>query len=140
MTGLVKFPDGSVVRGRPYTAPHAFDGWPEFGLYLDPKWSPTWPAEFIDWPDFKLPSDPEKARQQIRAAHERAQAGERVEIGCLGGCGRTGTVLACMAILAGVPASEAVAWVRTHYRPDAVETPEQEEWVQEFAEHLPDNS
>ncbi len=57
-------------------------------------------------------------------------------MGCIGGLGRTGTVLACMAILAGIPAGHAVDWVREHYDPAAVETPEQEQWVLWFAGHL----
>jgi protein-tyrosine phosphatase len=52
------------------------------------------------------------------------------------GSGRTGTVLACMAVLAGVPPPEAVEWVRANYRPEAVETVEQEAWVRWFAEWL----
>jgi hypothetical protein len=39
-----------------------------------------------------------------------------------------------MAVLAGIPPIEAVAWVRAAYRADAVETSEQEEWVQRFAQ------
>ena len=38
-----------------------------------------------------------------------------------------------MAVLAGIPSSDAVPWVRAAYRPEAVETAEQEEWVQWFA-------
>ena len=38
-----------------------------------------------------------------------------------------------MAVLAGVPSEEAVAWVRDTYRRQAVETAEQEEWVLWFA-------
>jgi hypothetical protein len=38
-----------------------------------------------------------------------------------------------MAMLAGFPPGEAVAWVRAAYRPKAVETTEQEAWVQWFA-------
>jgi hypothetical protein len=38
-----------------------------------------------------------------------------------------------MAVLAGVPPAEAVPWVRAAYRPEAVETAEQEAWVQWFA-------
>jgi hypothetical protein len=38
-----------------------------------------------------------------------------------------------MAVLAGVDRSEAVAWVRLNYRPEAVETTEQERWVDWFA-------
>src|SRR6185437_7043530 len=80
------------------------------GLYLDAQWEPTWPAEMVAWPDFGLPDEPEVAARQIAAAFRRAQDGELVEVGCLGGSGRTGTVLACMAVLAGVPPDEAVAW------------------------------
>jgi hypothetical protein len=39
-----------------------------------------------------------------------------------------------MAVLAGVPPAQAVAWVRASYRPEAVETADQEAWVQWFAE------
>ena len=59
---------------------------------------------------------------------------ERVEIACGGGRGRTGTALACLAVLDGVPAAHAVAWVRRSYDPRAVETPWQRRWVIRFAE------
>jgi hypothetical protein len=128
----VVFPDGTGVeacglRDRRAEAPHR-----DFGLYMDPRWAPTWPAELIEWEDFGLPADPERAAVQIRGAFARARAGERVEVGCAGGLGRTGTVLACMATLAGVPATEAVEWVRANYDRRAVETPKQEAFVRGF--------
>jgi protein-tyrosine phosphatase len=126
----VRFPDGTVVRASQLAERGLAEC--DFGLYMDKRWAPEWPAELIEWQDFGLPRDPEAARAQIRAAFARARAGERVEVGCLGGLGRTGTVLACMATLAGVPAGEAVTWVRANYDVRAVETPEQEEWVREF--------
>lgn len=46
-----------------------------------------------------------------------------------GGHGRTGTALACLARLDGVPAGDAVAWVREHYCRQAVETVDQEAFV-----------
>ena len=58
-----------------------------------------------------------------------------VEVGCAGGLGRTGTALACMAILAGVLPDRAVAWVREHYDERAVEARAQEDWPLWFAEH-----
>jgi protein-tyrosine phosphatase len=109
----------------------------DFGLYMDPRWEPTWPAEVIDWPDYGLPPDSARAATQIRAAFSRAKSGESVEIGCLGGLGRTGTVLACMAVLAGVDARDAVGWVRENYRPTAVETLDQERWIDWFAASEP---
>jgi protein-tyrosine phosphatase len=58
---------------------------------------------------------------------------ERVEIACAGGRGRTGTALACLAILDGVPGTEAVAFVREHYNPHAVETPGQRRYVAQWS-------
>jgi hypothetical protein len=43
--------------------------------------------------------------------------------------GRTGTALACLAVLGGVVPGEAIAWVRANYCPKAVETDEQEAFV-----------
>ena len=91
----------------------------------------------MDWPDFRTPRDPEAAAAAIRRAHALAHAGERVEITCGGGNGRTGTVIACLAVLSGVPADEAVAWTRAHYRRHAVETPGQRRWVRWFADQRP---
>ena len=56
-------------------------------------------------------------------------ATERVEIACAGGRGRTGTALACLAILDGVLSTAAVAFIREHYDPHAVETPAQLRYV-----------
>ena len=42
-----------------------------------------------------------------------------------------------MAVLAGVEPADAVDWVRRNYRPGAVETPEQESWVDWFAASEP---
>ncbi|WP_241249024.1 protein-tyrosine phosphatase family protein [Agrococcus sp. KRD186] len=56
-----------------------------------------------------------------------------MEVACVGGRGRTGTALACIAILDGVPAGSAVAFVREHYHPRAVETLWQRRYVHRFA-------
>lgn len=144
LTGAIALPDGTLIRGRGRRAGVPAGPIPDFGLYLGlprgrslfrrtPPWRPDWPAEWIDWPDFRTPRDSSKAKAQITAAFERARAGERVEVACGGGNGRTGTVIACMAVLAGHPASDAVAWTRSHYRPHAVETPGQKRWIAWFA-------
>jgi protein-tyrosine phosphatase len=83
-----------------------------------------------------LPADSDQAADQITAAFARARRGDAVEVGCLGGLGRTGTVLACMAVLAGVPPASAVDWVRREYNPAAVETSAQEQWVRWFADRV----
>jgi hypothetical protein len=41
-----------------------------------------------------------------------------------------------MATLAGIAPGQAVRWVRQHYDPGAVETPDQEDWVLWFAGHV----
>jgi protein-tyrosine phosphatase len=120
------------VRASPLRERREDDPERDFGLYCDERWAPAWPAETIDWPDFGVPRNRDAAAAQIRSAFARAQAGERVEVGCAGGLGRTGTVLASMAVLAGVQAAEAVQWVRANYDARAVETQEQEEFVAWF--------
>ena len=100
-------------------------------LYLDESWAPH--GEVIDWPDGSVPRDQERARTVIREAFAAARDGNRVEVGCIAAHGRTGTVLACMAILAGVPGEDAIEWVRDHYCEKAVETGPQERWIAWFA-------
>jgi hypothetical protein len=112
------------------------DPYRDYGLYLDTGWRPTWPATVVDWKDFGLPSTYETAAQQIQDGFRQAQDGQQVEVGCKGGYGRTGTVLACMAILAGVPPGDAAKWVRANYRAGAVETRDQEWWIQWFHGHV----
>lgn len=103
---------------------------PEFGLYLlavDP--GPfAWEHRWVHWPDFRTPASTGEAMSALREAFERC-ATERVEIACGSGVGRTGTALAALAALAGVPRAEAVAWVRREYNRRAVETPWQRRWV-----------
>jgi hypothetical protein len=133
---IVTFPDGSRVRASSIADRRVDDSERSYGLYLDARWEPTWTADLIDWQDFGLPVDPESAARSIGRAHARARSGELVEVGCLGGLGRTGTVLACMALLSGVPREDAVAWVRRTYDPRAVETDEQERWVDWFGDFV----
>ena len=131
----VTLPDGTRLKAQ--SIRDRLEGDPErdFGLYMDAHWAPTWSADLVDWPDFGVPADPPTAATQIRDAFERAKHGERVEIGCVGGLGRTGTVLACMVVLTGSSARDAIDWVRSAYNPHAIERPEQEAWVEWFATH-----
>ncbi|MGI5337621.1 protein-tyrosine phosphatase family protein [Streptomyces sp. CA-181903] len=131
--GLLRLPSGRLVRGRALRRPMPDGPVPEYAVYLLGERPPevAWEAEWLRWPDFRLPADPERARTVFRAAWERAGT-ERVELACGGGRGRTGTALACLAVLDGVPAGEAVAYVRRHYDPRAVETPWQKRFVRRF--------
>lgn len=136
----VRFPDGTIVRASGLPSRDENRNWREFGLYLDDRWAPDWPAVVLDWPDFGIPASREEAEREIKSAFELARNGKRVEVGCAGGIGRTGTVVACMAVLAGVPAREAISWTRKNYVASALEEPEQEEWVLHFAEGLEKHS
>jgi hypothetical protein len=129
----VTFPDGTTVLASGWLA-RAPAAWrPDFGVYLDPSWEPDWPHVMLDWPDFGIPKSTEVAVAEIQAAFERARRGESVEVACIGGHGRTGTVLACMAVIAGVPVKEAVSWVRGVYCVRAVQEPSQQYWVEHRA-------
>jgi len=90
-----------------------------------------WPSWWIRWRDWWLPTDYSETVAAVRAAHQRSVS-ERVEVACSGGRGRTGTVLACLAVLDGIPPADAVAFVRSHYHPHAVETPWQQAFVRRF--------
>lgn len=90
-----------------------------------------WETRWIRWPDFRLPSDPVGFRIALTEAWDRMTS-QRVEITCGGGFGRTGTALACLAVLDGVPNDLAIAYVREHYSPRAVETPWQRRFVLRF--------
>jgi hypothetical protein len=104
---------------------------PDYGIFADACWA-GWAAEPpLDWPDFGVPDEPvtSEAVRRVSSALARGEQGQRIMVGCVGGLGRTGSLLGLMAAACGVPAPEAVAWVRTHYAPEAVETAAQEEWV-----------
>lgn len=132
-SGVLRLPSGRLVRGRGLNRPAPTGLQPGFGIYLLGRVPPAvqWPSRWVRWPDFWLPADRAQAREVLREAWERA-ATERVEVACGGGRGRTGTALACLAIIDGVPADQAVAFVRRHYDPRAVETPWQRRYVTRF--------
>jgi protein-tyrosine phosphatase len=89
-----------------------------------------WDHRWVQWRDFRTPSSTDDALNALNDAFERAGS-QRVEIACGGGVGRTGTALAALAVLAGVPRTDAVAWVRGRYQKRAVETPWQRRWVRD---------
>lgn len=125
-TGLITLPSGLRVRGRRVADPVSPA---DFALLLAPGPTPTWTHRRIRWPDFWIPTDPADAFDALHEAHRRAQAGERVEAACRGGIGRTGTALAALAIIDGLPAEQAVGWIRANYHPRAIETPWQRRWL-----------
>lgn len=138
----VALPAGAVVQafGLSGTVIDASDHrTPDWALYLDEQWRDRereWPCRLVDWPDFGLPADEEDAFDAIVEANERASKGEVVDVACDGGTGRTGTVLACLAVIDGVDADAAVRWVRSNYHPWSVEVEEQEQLIGRFASRV----
>jgi atypical dual specificity phosphatase len=85
-------------------------------------------------PDFTSPTDRQLA-QATEAIDASLAAGKPVAVHCLGGAGRTGTVLAAYLVHRGLAAQEAITEVRRlRPHPRSIETPEQEEAVRRFAE------
>ncbi|HEY8454218.1 MAG TPA: protein-tyrosine phosphatase family protein [Actinopolymorphaceae bacterium] len=133
LPGVLRLPSGRLVRGRGLRRAQPSDMTPTFGVYLlghEPPPVP-WEARWITWPDFWLPRDRTALTDALREAWSRAVT-ERVEIACGGGYGRTGTALACLAVLDGMPARDAVSYVRQHYSPRAIEMPWQRRLVMRF--------
>jgi len=124
--GLITLPSGVRVRGRRAATPAVPA---DFTLLLTRGPAPPWPYRRLRWPDFWIPTDRADALDALHEAHRRALLGERVEAACGGGKGRTGTALAALAVLDGLDAAQALAWVRAGYHPGAVETPWQRWWL-----------
>jgi protein-tyrosine phosphatase len=123
----VRLPSGVTVSGRRRDDPPA--GGADFLVALGGGPLPRWDYRLVRWPDFGVPIRTADALDALTEALVRARGGERVEIACRGGRGRTGTALAALAVLDGVDPAEAVRWTRAAYHPRAVETPWQAWWV-----------
>jgi protein-tyrosine phosphatase len=114
-----------------------FDAMPEGarGLCLEAGAARVAEAEWqLDVPDYGLPD--EAALRAILAqmlGAMRAAPDDAYHIGCKAGIGRTGTVMACLAIMAGAVEGDPVAWLRAAYLQGAIETPGQEAFVRGFA-------
>jgi hypothetical protein len=63
----VTLPDGTRIRASSLAEREERDPERSFGLYIDERWQPTWPAAIISWADFGLPVDSKEAASQIEA-------------------------------------------------------------------------
>lgn len=127
---VVALRSGLLVRGRRLGTDL---GPADLTLVLGRGPAPPWSHRRLRWPDFWVPLDREDAIEALRDAYGRARAGQRVEVACSGGVGRTGTALAALAVLDGLAPNDAVAWVRERYHRRAVETPWQRRWLRHLA-------
>lgn len=72
------------------------------------------------------------AMRAILASIAEGRARGQVAVACMGGVGRSGTVVACALVAAGWDATAAIGHVRRLRHPTAVETPAQEVFVRKF--------
>lgn len=132
-----------------------FKNWkpPDLGVYLDPSWGvvqgvfvspgsffrknapPPWEAIIVHWPDmgviwcWLLASLVRKITAD--ASHKR------VEVGCVGGHGRTGTLLAAIIMnVERLGPKAAIKEVRRRYCERAVETALQEQLLAEYGDYI----
>jgi len=96
----------------------------------------------LAWPDMGVP-DPAFKDQFIGCVKwmlEQMAAGVKMETGCMGGHGRTGTMLACLLVAQGVFPGQAIKRVRADHCSHAVESEKQVEFVAAFYEAFHGNS
>lgn len=85
-------------------------------------------------PDREAP-EPEQIDALMLYLDEKLSAGRCVVVHCLGGYGRTGTMLVCYLIHCGASAKDALAEMR-RLRPQSVETDAQEQAVYAYEERI----
>ncbi len=84
--------------------------------------------------DMTAPSQAQIVRF-VREVAPYIRGGKAVAVHCMGGRGRSGTMAACYLVKAGMEPWEAIAEVRRR-RPGAIEIPEQETAIVQFADSL----
>lgn len=132
-SGVLELPSGRTLRGRSSRRSVGRNA-PDATLHLAafPPKDSGGPTAWICWPDFGLPIDRPAAAKALVDAWARS-AGERVDVTCRGGRGRTGTALACIAVIDGMDPTAALALVRHQYDSRAAETPWQRRYIRTFA-------
>jgi hypothetical protein len=78
--------------------------------------------------DMHVPSDTPEAMKMVTWICNQLQLGQKVHLGCIGGHGRTGTILAAV-VAEFMGEKDAITYVRKNYCPKAVESTEQIKWL-----------
>jgi hypothetical protein len=134
-----EYPDKQTVREDPDVGIYLANVW----MKLSPIWSTgtkrglsfglnDYPAVFVNWTDMDVPKF-DVLCNVVNYAVQQIYAGKKVEIGCYGGHGRTGTLLACIMIkILGISGNEAIDKVHKDYCQHAIETSKQEAIIREY--------
>lgn len=126
--------DGTVIYLSGSSDAHARTWEPDLAVYLSQSWTPRTIAYNVGWVDYGLPLlTMGQVLQIARTAYDAAKSGLSVEIGCMGGHGRTGTFVAILELLAQDSPDHALAVskVRSEHCSKAVETAEQAYYVRQ---------
>lgn len=125
---------------------------PNVGVYFDTAWAKLYEGMILSsgvaelpfaprlstdvilypWVDYSIPQDLENFAKAARWIMAQLQAGSRVDLGCWGGHGRTGTALACLLVLLGEKPGRACQIIRNEYCIEAIETTGQVNFVRDF--------
>ena len=131
---------------------------PTAGLYLDQGWlakhpniwtnaeiPAEWRSEgqpsilYLPWPDRGAVTT-RKLSVAAAWALGQVEEGQALEIGCVGGHGRTGTMLAGILLYCGLDAESAIKEVRGSYCKKAIESKVQEELIGKLGAALQDKN
>jgi hypothetical protein len=118
-------------KDKPDVGVYLYSGWVRDEFYSTPglnvPWAveSSWPMAHLPWPDYGVPSDPDDVVRAVAWILDLLAEGKRVETGCMGGHGRTGTILACILAAQGVKPGTAIKRVRDDYCEEALEGPKQ---------------
>jgi hypothetical protein len=75
--------------------------------------------------DMCAPKSPKDFKAMIKWMAEQLEAGKKIQVGCIGGHGRTGLVLAALVAYTKVAPKNAIQYVRKHHCKKAVESASQ---------------
>jgi len=91
------------------------------------------PTIFLDWPDMGV-LEIEDLKPVVEYLASVIEMG--VEIGCMGGHGRTGTLMALIMVQLGCKPGKAIKTIRKDYCHRAIETQKQEDLIKAYAEEV----
>lgn len=80
-------------------------------------------------PNMGVPQDPKAFRMLVDTVVEVLAGGGSVHIGCIGGHGRTGMMIAAVVATIGGITDDPITWVRTNYCGKAIESAAQEKYL-----------
>lgn len=139
---LFVLPTGEAMRASAWSDTPYDRDLPDVGVYLDSCWYPADVFGYaLGWRDFGEPTMyAEDVIRTARHVYAHIQQGETVEVGCMGGHGRTGSFLAILCLVATdtnlqrrMSGKAAVQYVRDNHCKLAIENRTQERYVSRIA-------